>query len=399
MFHDYFGKRNKIPKVNGDFGLEIETEVKDINCYPSGFIIPEVRTLPSGLTKKCFQLPELPMWDGHHDGSLRNYGVEFVSKGAQTYLEVKKALDQFASKTKGVKFIENAVGTSVHVHCNVSNDTLLTIGNFLVMLVLFENLLVEFSGESRRSNLFALPSRCAEENVDSIYWMFKNLEKGQLGSIRFDESSHKYAAINLSSLSKLGTIEIRCFRGTTDTEQIWNWVSLLYRIVSFSRASGLTPLVIMDEINHRPREFFSEVFGPYANLLRDLPDFDHLLVSEDISRNLVFASKIAHSCDFTKLDQVVAKRVEEINNKIYHRKIIQYVETHGGDPEDFQIGSSGYVERKVPNEYEAMSFIYLPELDKIPKTKRPTVDIDIVTGFYQTLENHSPTLNIEDDHD
>lgn len=340
-FIRYFkGSHKGLAPKSGRFGIEIETEAKNKASYPNGFLKETLNPLNGSV---YWEVP-MDYWKAVKDGSLRNFGVEFVLRDPLDFVDVKKALDEFEVQTKGVKFLDGEVGTSIHVHCNVQNESLLFLGNFLTLLLLFENLLVEFSGETRRSNLFALPTKSAEGNLHVMKNMFKRLEKGELNSIAHSDENVKYAAINLSKLSAFGSIEIRCFRGTTKTDEIEQWVSLLDLIFNAARMPGLTPKGIISEMQRRPYEFFSEVFGSKKVLLQTR-DFKRLFLSDEISSCLFFAKSLAGAVDFETLDQKVWEAVERKESGLskISPKIISYATRYGGNPEMYGLTVSGQI--------------------------------------------------------
>lgn len=340
-FNRYFSKvyRNLKPR-EGRFGIEIETEAKSKASYPEGFLKDSYH--PVNATP-CWEIP-MEYWVAVKDGSLRNFGVEFILKDPLSMEDVQKALLEFKEKTKGVKFLSDQVGTSIHVHINVGTESLLFLGNLLTLLLLFENLLVEYSGETRRSNLFALPTKSAEGNLFSMIKMFERLEAGELNCIAHADDNVKYAAINISKLSTFGSIEVRCFRGTTDSNLIEQWVSLLNRIVLTARIPGLTPKGIISEVQRRPMEFFSEVFGSKKHLLQ-VRDFERLYLSPGISSTLFYARSLASACNFEEIDQKVWESVErrESGKGKISPKIGAYVAKYGGKIEDFGLNAYGHV--------------------------------------------------------
>lgn len=290
----------KWKKSFGRFGLEIETEAKNKTAYNPGFLIPDV--MEDG--KDGWQVPSLPGWVAHRDDSLRNFGVEYVFKEPVDFKKANELLDLFGNVTRGVKFIEGSPGTSVHVHVNILPETFLTMANFCTLFTMFENLLVEFSGELRRSNLFALPNRVAETTYWNICEMFKGIESGRTDSILFSDQSVKYAVLNLARLNSFGSLEIRCFRGTAIVDDIKQWLGILNRIIEFSRTPGLTPKVIIAEYNQNSIEFFSNVFEEYAGVLRSIPGFEGL-----VNRNLWYAGSIAMAAkDWMSIDTHFAEK-------------------------------------------------------------------------------------------
>lgn len=223
----------KIKKREGRFGIEIETETAAGGDYPAETFSPKNYISHPTTGSPFYYLAKLPEWEGHIDGSLRNFGMEFVSAEPLSLEDQIVALKKWEKCFRGVPFIKNAPATSVHVHVNFQPEELLTLANFIETYLLFENILIEFSGEARRSNLFALPVRVAETIFFNCAKMMRTLASGKQPS--FPQQLHKYGALNISSLFYFGSIEIRSFRGTTDIKEIIEWITLLDEMLEFSR--------------------------------------------------------------------------------------------------------------------------------------------------------------------
>lgn len=265
-------------KFTGEFGIEIETE-----------------------TKKPYDVPAFKYWSHHQDGSLRDFGIEYVLKQpVQYYAEVQAALEEFRDKTKEIKFIKDSISTSVHVHVNVLNETFRTLGNFLTLYALFENILIRYSGPDRLSNLFCLPICDAEETYKNIVMLFKHAENKNYKGLSINENVCKYAACNLASLYQLGSIEIRSFRGETDIERIKNWVSVLYQILDYARGDR-DPKQIILGYKDRQARLLDDVFRDYR---KEIAHPDELKLME---QNLWYAASIAYSVkNWANLDVVQA---------------------------------------------------------------------------------------------
>lgn len=195
------------PKTNwsdGIFGVEIETE-----------------------TKTPYEPPRMTFWNTHGDGSLRDFGVEWVLKRPLSGSALKAALDEFGARTKDLKFIPDSISTSVHVHINALNMTLNHAAGFVSAYTLSENLLIRYCGESRLSNLFCLPICDSEVQLSYLKAFITGLAEKQPAHWNFSEDRSKYSALNFGSLPKFGSLEVRSMRGLTNPNEVGDWVHIL----------------------------------------------------------------------------------------------------------------------------------------------------------------------------
>lgn len=253
------GLKNYI-RHDGEVGLEIETET--INPYA---------------------IPQMTYWSDHEDRSLRDFGVEYVLKApVKVEHELPDALDEFAAKTKTINFKDNPVSASCHIHMNLLNENWQTFSNFLSLYVLFENLLIRYSGPNRLSNLFCLPVSDAEATATNIKSMMKAIDQKTYRNLfQMTEQHCKYAALNLAAFPRLGSLEVRSFRGSTDIKEIKEWVDIIYSIMQFSR-QGINPPLILEEYKSKGLAFGSDVFG--KNWKKLIPD--EKLAEELVKKNL-----------------------------------------------------------------------------------------------------------------
>ena len=289
----------------GLFGIEIETETKSSGSYPRGFIDADSND------PHMFVTP-LKRWKATQDGSLRDFGVEFVLNGPQTITEVRESLDEFDRYLGEVKFIEGSPNTSVHVHVNMTRLTTPQMVCFVMLYYYVENLLVEFCGDTRRSNLFALPARSCDTSVYNFTAAVKNLSLGKWKNFPTNETQWKYSALNFCPFLKQGSFEIRSFRGTTDTKAIWDWVCLLHRLYeAAAKMSG--PDEAMDCIKDLRHGMVDFIFKGMAYKLR-FP-----LMREMLDRNMFYVILIYTSImdwgSFDKELETWAKAREEAEKK------------------------------------------------------------------------------------
>ncbi len=271
---------------SGDFGVEIETESTTVYDYP-----------------------RLKFWNCDRDNSLRNYGVEYILKSPMNQKEFSHALNEFDICKKKFKFLPNEVSTSVHVHLNFLNDSYLTLANFFTAYALFENLLVNYAGPDRLSNLFCLPMRDAEgvftNMVDILNAIQKKFWRGTVKPL----DSVKYGGLNVAPLTKLGTIEVRLFRGETDINVIDSWVSILMKLKNFAR-QDINPSTIMGMYKKHGESLVDIVFEDYAKNIKVNNS------KELINKNLFFAASLSNVCK--NWNQFGILKIK----KIYKEKVI-----------------------------------------------------------------------------
>lgn len=268
----------RLNRHDGQFGIEIETE-----------------------TLEDYQIPKMKFWTVENDGSLRNVGREYISKGPLSLGgQLEGALEEFKSSTKDIKFIEGSYSTSVHVHVNMLNRSLLHLNNFIVLYTLVENLLLEYAGDDRKSNLFCLPMRDAEGNVNNIetFLTYLNSSRSVDAFRSLNNASMKYAALNIAPMGNIGSLEFRSFRGVTDIKDIIQWVKIIQKIVDYSQMDGLTPPRIIFKWREGTKPFLEDLFGDLYHLV------SHPNEKELVSSNVWFAYKFARTCkDWTTINE------------------------------------------------------------------------------------------------
>ncbi len=248
----------------GAYGIEIETEAP-----------------------RPYDYPALKYWRCERDGSLRNNGVEYVFKGAVDLEDADPAWREFESCNKDFKFTKDSHSTSVHIHVNMLNETFLTMVNFITLYAMLENPLIRYSGPDRLSNLFCMPMHDAEGVVSHIVSMLQYINRGMFNKMGLNSEAVKYGAINCAPLTKWGTVELRSFRGETDTKKIKMWMSLIEKMKKFAKRDGMTPPRILDVYRVHGEGIIREVFGELSGEL-NYPDNRAMIV-----KNLPYAAQIA----------------------------------------------------------------------------------------------------------
>lgn len=179
-------------------------------------------------------IPEIFGWNFHEEGSLRFYGIEYVSDGPVPLEKVPqhlKVLQKCLETSFALSAFTSSIRTSVHVHFDVSLMTILNVVNFAAVYWLVEDFLSDFCGEARKGNLFCLRSRDAE----SVYYSLASaLSIHCWPEADIFQNSMRYASVNLSAVRKFGSLEFRLMRGTTSFGDIQLWIDALEEVRQFS---------------------------------------------------------------------------------------------------------------------------------------------------------------------
>lgn len=164
------------------------------------------------------------------DGSLRNDGMEFISRPAY-YSTLVRGLEQFFKSNPGLITVMDSDGTyapnsnysertSIHVHTNCQDLTTDQMASICLLYQTFERVLFHFIRGDRDKNIFCVPwceSLISQRTIRSFL-------NGQVDKI-YDWQ--KYTALNLLPLSSKGTIEWRHMAGTNDVTYIKTWLTII----------------------------------------------------------------------------------------------------------------------------------------------------------------------------
>lgn len=158
-------------------------------------------------------------WQRIDDNSLKDNGGEFVTIPLQfKYLEV-----ELRRLLSGLSSYKTSKRCSVHVHINTRDFSLDELKTFIVLYMIFEKSLYNFSG-NRWNNNFCVP---LYSHADTVKKFLTLLDGGEIY-----EKWYKYFGFNLSPIfggesHKIGTIEFRHMAGTMEIPYIIDWINLI----------------------------------------------------------------------------------------------------------------------------------------------------------------------------
>lgn len=166
-------------------------------------------------------------WYTKEDGSLRNHGIEFISKpicGNQITAALNWLFHQYLPLK--AQFTER---TSIHIHVNMRDSSQNTLLNILILYIVFERLFYKFAGPIRYKNIFCVPVQETKLPIAvANYLVYQSL-------MSLTREWQKYSGLNLAPLRQFGTVEYRHMQGHRDIKYLLTWINLLFRLHKYAK--------------------------------------------------------------------------------------------------------------------------------------------------------------------
>jgi len=194
-----------------------------------------------------------------NDGSLRNHGIEAITKPIAIN-QVSKFLNAFFKRFE-ITDRNYSERCSTHVHFNAQDLTLEQLNSICLVYQTVERLLFNFVGNDRGNNIFCVPWHQSGLTFNIVNKLSINL---------FENSRRwqKYSALNLIPLAVQGTLEFRHLHGTCDVKVIAQWINLIASIFDYCIKTPLEQVKIeiiqMNAVSNY-REWLYNVFKNQAD--------------------------------------------------------------------------------------------------------------------------------------
>lgn len=184
-------------------------------------------------------------WRVVPDGSLRNGGMEYILSTPCVVEELKPMLDDLFKVFKlNNTVLENSNRCSTHVHINIGGKTVNEITSVIALWSTFEELLINWCGEERQTNHFALSTKDAVSLLQS-WESFLRFGKGNFAP------GLKYSGLNILPIWDKGSIEFRTGAGSNDPEMPRVWATFLHYFVEYACRNYKNPMQIAYDMSER----------------------------------------------------------------------------------------------------------------------------------------------------
>lgn len=243
--------------------------------------------------KQLFSTP-FKWWSCHVDGSLRDTDghppQEYVLRIPLDLEELKQALEYLEQKFQeaGSSVIKSN-RTSVHVHINCQALSLRELYCFILLYIIFEEVLVDWVGPERAGNLFCLRAKDSEFYISMLESVLKTK------SFKQWRDEYRYSSCNVASILKFGSLEFRSMPGTIDTNTIYIWASLLVMLKDVASKFDNPVQMVEEFVNIGPLPFFKKIFkdDKFRSLVENQPG-----LSGKLWDGLRMVRDVAYCCEW-----------------------------------------------------------------------------------------------------
>lgn len=231
-------------------------------------------------------------WRTVPENSLRQ-GIEYVLKTPLPIEGAQKACDEFEEimKLADAEFYDS-LRTSTHIHVNVIHLNLHSLFKVICASWLVESLLVHMHGPNRVGNLFCLRLQDADflgrifiEDIEGLFSP-KDTRYGHSFLYRSGDQGNRYAATNLASIRKFGSVEYRFMKGMYTSTELMTWTKALQSLVANAVTYPTINEMADDALYGNATLFLKKLFGEFAHVIIGKAD-GHLREYLEVNQNLV----------------------------------------------------------------------------------------------------------------
>lgn len=226
-------------KVYEIFGPDITPQLRDAKEFIAGMEC-EIESVRS--------VKDIAGFNCTNDGSLRNNGVEFISPP----LRYGELITRFSELQATLQFYNRdeafSERTSTHVHINCASLEAAEVENLILIYALFEEIFFSVVKRERRNNIHCVP--LTETYLPSVYRQNLGYKHGKW---------HKYTALNIRPLDKLGTVEFRHLEGTGDIAKVTEWLTILHNLWEQCQVTKVDAAFLQDE--RKIHDLYVRIFG------------------------------------------------------------------------------------------------------------------------------------------
>ena len=233
--------------------------INDICANVSGAAHPRHDTRLFGVEVEYEGVGPVPemnrdLWTAVPDGSLRNDGVEFITRPVNIRTAVRsfRYLNELAAREG---FLDT-VRTGIHVHADMRDLTIAQVQGVLAAYGAFEPLMFQLMDPEREENIYCVPWYRAPDQAQMVAYLAGGpMETERLSGLPLV----KYSALHLGPLWQFGTLEFRHAPTWRDPALFRRWICAINRLIEWGRRES--PESVIEKCTQNPSPLAREIFG------------------------------------------------------------------------------------------------------------------------------------------
>lgn len=216
-------------------------------------------------------------WDCVPDNSLRNGGIEYVSKQPYSPVFLERSLKYLERELEG-RGADFSANCSTHIHINVRPLSWLQLWTYTTLLLIFEDHII---CPERKGNNFCARVRDNGEYHDMLIGAARDNTMPR----HFRGNVAKYMNINLSSVITRGSLEIRGYTSTIDSRIQMKRVKFLLLLRKLAMTGYYpNPAAVVEATSiEGVRNFFHRHTGNNPDLDEERDMQDNIMLAQDIA--------------------------------------------------------------------------------------------------------------------
>ena len=195
------------------------------------------------------------LWVLTNDGSLRNNGIELVSRPLFGE-DIIVALEEAQRELERVEArLTSRCGLHIHIDVSgLSTDQLLSL---TCAVALAEKTIYNYVGNDRRDNIYCLPI----SDTANLLPFYNAIKYGHDRSeiVRAIKKTQKYSGFNILPILTQGSVEFRHHKGTFNADEIIAWINIIMGI----REAGIN-FSALDLVSMGYNQIITHMFGSRA---------------------------------------------------------------------------------------------------------------------------------------
>lgn len=231
----------------------------------------------------------LMYWTVTSDGSLRNYGSEFVSVKLRG-MDIQNALSELGNFLTSVGIVPvYSERTSVHIHIDSRFLNTYQLKTLIKYYLACEPYYFSVIGNKREDNIYCVPYYKNPSGIRNLSALFQQT-MGEDHVYHAVLEGLKYEAMNIRSIREKGSIEFRHHYGTHDKDTLYNWIVNLLNLFKLSKESSEDEFTFMfDSMPYS--DFLANTVPKFTDISSKALDVCEVIARKSIINLNLFANR------------------------------------------------------------------------------------------------------------